>query len=103
MPSQRVPLVGMPNQRNYDSLATLISGKDQRFIGGILGIIKNPLAGHMKVYFEKRPGLETSITPASGSVGEAIFYSRSQGAYVSAFQTGGTTTVFFGTTDCGDI
>lgn len=93
----------MPNQRNYDSLASLIAAKDQRFIGGILGIIRNPLAGNMKVYFEKRPGMETLIMPASGSRGEAVFFSRSANKYVSAFENGGTTYIYVGTTYMGEL
>lgn len=100
---KRLPLVGMPNQRNYDSLQSLISAKDQRFIGGVLGVIGNPLSKNLKVYFEKRPGFETHLTPADGSTGEALFFSRTKNVFVTAYGTGGTTTMFVGTTDCGDF
>lgn len=101
--NKRLQLVGMPNQRNYDSLQTLISGKDQRFIGGVISLVRNPFANSMRLYFEKRPGWETSITPASGKVGEAVLFSRSQNMVLSAFSTGGTTTVYLGTTTIGTI
>jgi hypothetical protein len=99
----RLSLVGMPNQRNYDSLQTLISAKDQRFIGGIISLVKNPFSNSMRLYFEKRPGWETSSTPASGKAGEAVHFSRSQNKVVSAFSTGGTTTMYVGTTSIGTI
>jgi hypothetical protein len=99
MPKARIPLIGAPNQRNFDSLQSLISAKDQRFINGILGVVQNPLGRSMKVYFEKRPGLETNITPASGSRGEAIFFSRSQNKYITSFEGA----VYVGTTSCGSV
>jgi hypothetical protein len=91
----------MPNQRNFDSLATLIAGKDQRFRSGIIGLIKNPFTNSARAYFEKRPGFETFLTPASGSNGQMVFYGRSQDKFVTAFATGGTTTLYVGTTSCG--
>jgi hypothetical protein len=95
---KRIQLIGAPNQRNFDSLQSLVSAKDQRYINGILGVVQNPLSRSLKVYFEKRPGLETNITPASGSTGEIVFFSRSQNKFVSAFATGA---VYVGTTSCG--
>lgn len=91
----------MPNQRNYDSLQTLIDGKDQRFKGGIIGVITNPLKNTKRAYFEKRPGFETFSTPASGKNGQMIFYGRALDTFVSAFVSAGTTTVYVGTTSCG--
>lgn len=101
MPKVRLPLIGVPNQRNYDSLASLIAGKDQRYKGGIIGLVQNPFSRSMKAYFEKRPGFETHLTPGSGKAGEAVFFSRSQNVFISALSTGGTTTVYLGTTECG--
>jgi hypothetical protein len=98
---KRIQLVGMPNQRNYDSLATLIAGKDQRFRGGVIGLIQNPFSGTARAYFEKRPGFETLLTPASGSYGQIIHFSRAQEARVTAFKTGSTVTIYVGTTSCG--
>lgn len=97
----RVPLVGMPNQRNYDSLQSLISAKDQRFIGGVISLVRNPFGNSMRAYFEKRPGFETHLTPGSGATGQNVLFSRSQDKYVSVFSSGGTTTVYVGTTSCG--
>lgn len=101
MPRVRIPLVGMPNQRNFDSLQTLISGKDQRFRAGIIALIQNPFSNSQRAYFEKRPGFETFSTPASGSKGQHIFYSKAQDAFVTAFNNAGTVTVYVGTTSCG--
>jgi hypothetical protein len=101
VPKARLPLVGVPNQRNYDSLATLILGKDQRFRAGIIGLIQNPFSNSQRAYFEKRPGFETHLTPGSGKAGQNLFYSRSQDKFVSSFSTGGETTVYVGTTSCG--
>ena len=99
MPKVRVPLIGSPNQRNFDSLQSLISAKDQRFINGIISLIGNPLSGNRKAYFEKRAGLETNITPASGSTGKTIFYSRSQNKFITIFDDD----AYVGTTSCGTI
>jgi hypothetical protein len=101
VPKKRIPLVGTPNQRNYDSLASLIASKDQRYINGIIGLVSNSFTRSAKAYFEKRPGLETNLTPASGSTGEGVFFSRSQNKFVSAFSTGGVSTLYVGTTNCG--
>jgi hypothetical protein len=101
VPKKRIPLVGMPNQRNYDSLQTLISGKDQRFIGGIIALVRNPFSNSMRTYFEKRPGLEINFDIATGQNGEGVFFSRSQNKYISAFGTGGTTTVYVGNDSAG--
>ena len=99
--TKTIPLGGMPNQRGYDSLATLIAGKDQRFRAAIVGLIQNPITQQSTLYLEKRPGFETFLTPASGSNGEMIFYSVTQAKAVGAFVTGGVTTVYVGTTSCG--
>lgn len=101
MPKARFPLVGMPNQRNYDSLATLIAGKDQRFRAGIIGLVQNPFSNSQRAYFEKRPGFETFLTPASTNNGQHIHYSRAQDAFVTSFTLSGTVTVYVGTTSCG--
>lgn len=81
---KRLVLAGMPNQRNLDSLQSLIEGKDQRFKGGILVPVTNPLTGKSTVYFEKRPGFETFSTPAACS-GDAIFFSRTANKTITAF------------------
>lgn len=98
---KRLSLVGMPNQRNYDSLQSLISAKDQRFKGVVVSLIKNPFSNSMRAYIEKRPGFETHLTPGSGATGQNVFFSRTQDKYVSVFSFGGTTTVYVGTTSCG--
>lgn len=81
----RIPLAGMPNQRNLDSLQSLIDGKDQSFKGGIVIPVTNPLTNKSTVYFEKRPGFETHSTPANGCGGDAIFFSRSANKTITAF------------------
>ena len=103
MPSEIVPLVGMPNQRNFDSLATLIAGKDQRFRSSLVGVIPNPIRGGARLFLSKRPGFETYITPGSGKNGQNLFYSRSQDAMVSSFSSGGVITIYVGTTSVGTI
>jgi hypothetical protein len=94
-------LVGMPNQRNYDSLATLIAGKDQRFRSGIIGLVQNPFSNSQRAYFEKRPGFETHLTPASLSNGQNIHFSRAQDKFVTAFKVSSVTSLYVGTTLCG--
>lgn len=80
----RLVLAGQPNQRNLDPLQSLIDGKDQRFKGGILVPVTNPLTGETTVYFEKRPGFETFSTPAA-CAGNAILFSRVVNKYITAF------------------
>lgn len=98
---KRIALVGMPNQRGYDSLQTVIDGKDQRFKGVVVSLVRNPFSNSMRAYIEKRPGFETNITPGSGATGQNMLFSRSQNKYVSVFSSGGTTTVYVGTDSCG--
>jgi hypothetical protein len=101
VPKQRIPLVGVPNQRNYDSLATLIAGKDQRFRAGIIGLIQNPMSNTTRAYFEKRPGFETLLTPSSGNKAQFLHFSRAQDKFVSAFMVSSSPTLYVGTTLCG--
>jgi hypothetical protein len=86
-----IPLAGMPNQRDMDSLQSLIEGKDQRFRNVYIIPIDNPLIGSRKVYVEKRPGFEAvSQLDCLGEVAEgcnatAIHYSRALNKYITAF------------------
>lgn len=85
----RIPLVGQPNQRNLDSLQALIEGKDQRYQNGLIVPIHNPIAGTVKNYFEKRPGLEAVLCDgeptAEGCLGQTLFYSRTTGKKIAVF------------------
>src|SRR5574338_224998 len=81
----RLPLIGQPNQRNLDSLQSLIEDKDQRYKNVIAIPISNPLAGTIKNYVEKRPGLEQTCLAAFGDRGHNIFYSRSTGKLLTFF------------------
>jgi hypothetical protein len=81
----------MPNQRDMDSLQSLIEGKDQRFRSVYIVPIDNPLVGQRKVYVEKRPGFEAAnIGDCLGVISEgcnatAIHYSRVHDKYITAF------------------
>src|SRR5687768_108355 len=81
----RIPLVGQPNQRNLDSLQALIEGKDQRYKNGLIIPIHNSLAGTVKHYFEKRPGIEQGCIAAAGCVGNAIKFSPATGKTIAVF------------------
>jgi hypothetical protein len=86
-----LPLAGMPNQRDMDSLQSLIEGKDQRFRSVYIIPIDNPITGQRKLYVEKRPGFEQAnigdclgeISP--GCTPTAIHFSRATGKYITAF------------------
>jgi hypothetical protein len=84
-----IPLAGMPNQRDMDSLQSLIEGKDQRFRNVYIIPIDNPLTGKRKVYVEKRPGFEASSIGdclgeiATGCPGSAVLFSTVQRKYVA--------------------
>jgi hypothetical protein len=86
-----LPLAGMPNQRDMDSLQSLIEGKDQRFRGVYIIPIDNPITGQRKIYVEKRPGFEAAnIGDCLGEIAEgcratAIHYSSATGKYITAF------------------
>lgn len=94
-----IPLAGMPNQRDMDSLQSLIEGKDQRFRNLYIIPIDNPLVGSRKVYVEKRPGFEVRLTPAEGCPGGVIFYSSVQDKFITSFCG---TDVFVNETPVGD-
>jgi hypothetical protein len=86
-----IPLAGMPNQRDMDSLQSLIEGKDQRFRSVYIIPIDNPITGQRKIYVEKRPGFEqAAIGDCLGLISEgcrptAIHFSRATGKYITAF------------------
>ncbi len=94
----RIPLAGMPNQRDFDSLQSLIEGKDQRFRSVYLIPIDNPITGERKVYVEKRPGFEEVLQPAEGCPGQFIFYSTTEDKFITSFCG---SDVYVGTTDVG--
>jgi hypothetical protein len=98
---KRFALVGMPNQRNYDSLATLIAGKDQRFRAVTVSLIQNPYSNTQRAYVEKRPGFETLFTPSSGNKAQFLHFSRAQDKFVSAFMVSSSPTLYVGTNLCG--
>lgn len=68
--------------------------QDQRYVNAIPDKITNPLTGKEAFYVYKRPGFETHITPAAGSVGTAIKIWTGQGGgdkLISAFGATNTT------------
>lgn len=75
----------MPNQRDFDSLQSLIDGQDQRFRNVYFVPIDNPINGNRTIYVEKRPGFEVRLTPAAGCPGTDVFYSSVQDKFISAF------------------
>jgi hypothetical protein len=97
----RIPLVGQPNQRNFDSLQALIEGKDQRYQNGLIIPVYNSLSNSVKHYFEKRPGLEQTCLAAFGDIGSNVFYSRSTGKLLTFFEDAdGIVTPYV---DCVDV
>jgi hypothetical protein len=68
--TERIPLVGMPNQRQATD-GTAVT-KDQRFINFFPMKYTNKLTGKETYYLVKRPGFETFLTPTAGSIGTAL-------------------------------
>jgi len=86
--------------------STSSTNKDQRFLNCFTETIVDTISNTKRVYCVKRPGFGTSNTPASGSIGTAIFIWTGEGAnppsVISAF--GGTdSTIYKGITSLGAI
>jgi hypothetical protein len=64
----RIPLVGAPNSRAWDSSRNL----DQRFKNCLFEQVSNPITGTKKYYVIKRPGFQEHTTPAAGNTGAAL-------------------------------
>ena len=101
MPSQRIPLIGSPNQRGVDVRNTLVtSDKDQRFVNFMPHVVRNQVTGRSTLYLEKRPGFDAGTT-ISGTDGCSAIYAgrQAQNTIVSCFgQTVFTNLASSGTT-----
>ena len=96
MSTIKIPLVGMPTQRNIDAYTNI--GKDQMFIGVLFQVLTNPVTGKKTLFASKRPGLEAESTPAAGQSGSAI----SSDGLVTVWS--GRTVAYSGsTTNVGDL
>jgi hypothetical protein len=102
MPTVRIPLVGVANQRGIDAQAAIVAGDDQRFVNCVFSVVKDPITGSGKAYVERRPGWGMASLVASGSVSTGLIRTDSIGSVVSAF--GDTnSTIYDSTTSVGAI
>jgi hypothetical protein len=102
MPTVRIPLVGVANQRGNDAQATIVAGEDQRFVNCVFSVTNNPVTGKASAYVEKRPGWGQASLVASGQVSTGLIRTDSIGAVLSAF--GDTnSTLYESTTSVGTI
>jgi hypothetical protein len=85
MPTVRIPLVGVADQRGIDAQAAIVAGEDQRFVNAVFSVVKDPVTGRGKAYVERRPGWGMASLVASGSVSTGLIRTDSIGSVVSAF------------------
>jgi len=81
------------------------STKDAKYVNCFGMTVPDALTGKTKLYTVKRPGWATSVTPASGNIGTAIFVwtgSSSGTDVISAFGSTNST-IYNGTTSLGAI
>lgn len=81
------------------------TSKDARYINAFCHTVSDPVTGSKRVYAVKRPGFATSITPASGNVGNAIYVWTGKGTGTDVISSFGSTnsTVYNGTSSLGAI
>jgi len=102
MPTVRIPLVGVANQRTVAGSYTLSLNKDQRFTNCIFNVTKNPITGKAEFHLEKRPGWAAYQVIAAGSISTGCIKSEVTNTIVSAF--GATnSTIYDGPTSMGAI
>jgi hypothetical protein len=103
VPELTIPLIGQPTQRGLATAAAFTAGQDQRFINCLFQEVIDQQSQQKIVYVQKRQGLETFSTPASGQTGNDIFVSPAQNQMASVFSSGSVYSLYWGTTNCGDI
>lgn len=89
MPTQTIPLVGVPTQRGPIITSSSAPTKDARLVRCISTVIPNDATKTVNVYCEKTPGWALNSTPAGSDNGTAIYSLPSGNGLFSAF---GTTT-----------
>jgi hypothetical protein len=103
VPSARIPLFGSMNQRGLNSTTGFTTGGDQRYVNCFLDAVENPTSQTRTIYLQKRQGLETYLTPASGQSGVGVYVSPGTLGVFSVFLSGGVYTLYRGTTSMGVI
>lgn len=83
MPTVRIPLIGVSNARTIDGEATLVAGKDQRFVNCTFSIVPQP-DGKVLAYLQKRPGWKLDSIVEAGSVSTGVIRTP-DGVVVTAF------------------
>lgn len=96
MPTLKIPFFGSYNRREFNT-----SNLDQRVIGGIFNVVKNPLTNSVSPYLEKRCGLKSLFTAQGGSGGAIPYVSPGTLGIYSAFAN--PSTLYESTTALGTI
>lgn len=102
MPTLRVPLVGVANQRTVDGTNTITLGQDQRFVNCVFDVVKNPITGKSTFYISKRPGFIQNSLVSAGNISTGLIKTDILGTIVTAFATPNST-IFDGQTSVGTI
>ena len=102
MPVQRLPLVGVHNQRSVDGTNALTLSQDQRFLNCIFDAVKNPITGKTLFYVEKRPGWQIRNLVSAGNIGTGLIRTDILQSDVSAFGTPNST-IYDNQTSVGTI
>ena len=89
----------------WGNAAATSSTKDGRMINCMSQTVSDPITGEKKIYCVKRPGWDTTNTPASGNIGNAIHVWAvvSPGTKVMTCFGGTNSTLYDGTTSKGAI
>ena len=85
MPTVRIPLVGVANQRTVAGSYTLSLNKDQRYTNCIFNVTKNPITGKAEFHLEKRPGWAGYATVSAGNSSTGSINSSLTNTVISAF------------------
>ena len=85
MPTVRIPLVGVANQRTVAGSYTLSLNKDQRYTNCIFNVTKNPITGKAEFHLEKRPGWAGYATVSAGNSSTGSINSSVTNTVISAF------------------
>lgn len=126
--TERIPLAGMMNTREFDSSGSAVTGptsgtvgigvvgqmvvhqqltlsKDQRFINCIPTQLKNELTEKKQYYLLKRPGFEQNSVPSTGNPGKYILYwgIKVAGASIVTAWKNTNSEIFDGVTSLGSI
>jgi len=91
MPVERIPLVGVANQRSIDGQNSIVLGKDQRFLNCKFDAVKNPITGKTTFYVEKRDGWQIQSLVSAGDISTGNIKTDILNSVVSAFGTTNST------------